>query len=377
MRKLLGVSLLLLAAVAVALALLPSVRHQLAGRVAGDPVADGEPLRYWVYLVRAGETKEERAAAARALGEFGPEAPAGAAAALADALGDPEPLVRRDAATALGRLGPAADATPRLLAALGDPDQDVRAAAAGALGETRPDDPAALTALLKATGDSDTVVRVAAIMAVGRYGDRAHAAVPALIDVLRQGDTNRGSPHEAAVLALKAVGPASLPALSEALGRADARTRLGALKALELFGPAAGSAARDVERRLADEDPLVALEAVQCLWAIERKPDRAVPAARAYLATKEANPRRRGQIRAKAIYVLGEVGPAARSAAGDLLAILKEEPETHLRVHAARALGKMGPDPEIVQGLQAAARADRDPEVCQVANEALKKLGES
>ena len=148
------------------------------------------------------------------------------------------------------------------------------------------------------------------------------------------------------------------------------------MKVLAQFGPAARPAVPDVERRLADEDPLVGLEAVQCLWAVERKPDRAVAGAREHLRTTEANPRLRGQIRAKAIYVLGEVGPTAGSVAPDLLAILREDPASQIRMYAAMALGKMGPEPAIVQGLTAAARTDKDPDVCRAANDALRKLGQ-
>jgi len=378
MRKSLRLAVVLVAAaVAAILVLVPSVGYKLSGRVAGDPVVDGEPIRYWLFVMRRGETKEERAAAARALGGFGREAPAAVAPALAAALADPEPLVRRDAAVALGQLGPSAEATPRLLAALGDTDDEVRAAAAGSLGEIKPDDPDVLPALQKAAaGDRDAAVRVAAITAIGRYGTTAAGAVPGLIDILKENDASRGSPHEAAVLALKEVGPLCLPALTEALGRKEPRTRIGAMKVLAQFGPAARPAVPDVERRLADEDPLVGLEAVQCLWAVERKPDRAVAGAREHLRTTEANPRLRGQIRAKAIYVLGEVGPTAGSVAPDLLAILREDPASQIRMYAAMALGKMGPEPAIVQGLTAAARTDKDPDVCRAANDALRKLGQ-
>jgi hypothetical protein len=36
----------------------------------------------------------------------------------------------------------------------------------------------------------------------------------------------------------------------------------------------------------------------------------------------------------------------------------------------------MGPEPAIMEGLRAAARADKDRDVCRAANEALKKFGE-
>jgi HEAT repeat protein len=379
MRKFLGVGLLTVVVIAaLVFVLVPSARHKVSGRVAGDPVVEGQPLRYWLFVVREGKTKEERASAATALGQFGPGAPEGVAPALFTALSDAEPLVRKYAALALGKLSPSAESTSRLLAALDDKDAEVRAAAASSLGELKPDDPAVLPALLKAAkGDPDVTVRTNAIAGVGRYGDRAAEAVPTLLDFLKENDSPRGSPHESAVLALKEVGPRSLPALTQALGRKEPRTRIGVLKVLTLFGPAAGPAVPDVEKRLIDEDPLVGLEAIQCLWAIERKADRAVPAVRKHLHTKEADPRKRGPIRLKAIYVLGEVGPDAKDAVPDLLAVLKEDPESPLRRYAAQALGKMTPDPVIVEALKTAAKTDGDPDVCGAANEALKRLGQS
>ena len=113
---------------------------------------------------------------------------------------------------------------------------------------------------------------------------------------------------------------------------------------------------------------------MQALWVVERKPDRAVAAALDHLRTTEPNPRSRGQIRAKAIYILGEVGPDARAAVPELLAILRDDPESFIRTHTARALGKMGRDPAIAAALEAAAKGDMDPDVCGAANEALKNL---
>ena len=378
MRKFLAVGAgLLVAVVALIFIFVPSVRYQLSGRVAGDPMAEGQPARYWLFVMREGKTKEERAAAATALGQFGPEAPGEVAPALTGALADSEPSVRKHAALALAKVGPPAEAVSPLLAALADNDGGVRAAAASALGEVKPADAIILKALEKvAAGDKDVSARLAAIAALGRHGDRAADAVPALIEILKENDSNLGSPHEVAVRSLREIGSSHLPALTEALGRKEPRTRIGILKVLAQLGPAARPAVPDVEKRLSDEDPLVRLEAVQCLWAIERKPDRATRSALEHLRTTEANPRKRGQIRAKAIYVLGELGPDARTAVPDLLAILKDDPESVIRTYAAQALGKMGPESEIVEALKTAAKNDKDPDVCWAANEALKKLSQ-
>jgi HEAT repeat protein len=121
----------------------------------------------------------------------------------------------------------------------------------------------------------------------------------------------------------------------------------------------------------------VAVEAIHCLWAIERQPDRAVEAARHRLRTVVEGSRQQQIVtRAKAIYILGEIGPEAKAAEPDLLILLKDDPESTIRMYTAQALGKIGRDTKIREALKAAT-VDRDPDVCQAANEALKRLGPS
>jgi HEAT repeat protein len=375
MRKYLivGAGLLVLAAVVVAL--VPSLRYQVQGRLSGEPMVEGQPASYWLYAVREGESTRDRAEAAAALGELGQQAPAETTVSLTQALSDPEVSVRKSAANALGKVGVAQEAAGPLLKTLDDQDGDVRAAATGALGLLRPSDPAIVLALHeRAKSDRYLPARLAAFAALGRFGDRAIVAIPTLIDALKESDSPLGSPHEFAVVALKAIGPPTLPAVTAALGGKEPRTRIGALKVVAGLGEAARPAVPEVEKRLADEDPLVRLEAVQALWAVERNPDRAIPTVLEHLRTTEANPRTRGQIRAKAIYILGEVGPGARAAVPELLAILRDDPESYIRTYTAQALGKMDRDPAIVAALKAAAKDDKDPDVCGAAHEALKKL---
>lgn len=378
MRKYLIVGVVLLMAVAATVALMPSLRYRVQGRLSGEPMVEGQPASYWVYAVREGETTRERAEAAAALGQLGPQVHADTVVSLTHALSDPEPSVRKTAAQSLGKVGAAEDAADPLLKTLDDKDGEVRGAAASALGQLQPSHPAVVPALhARAKSDSYLPARLAVFAALGRFGDRAKEAVPTLIDALKESDSPLGSPHEFAVVALKAIGPVILPAITEAFGRKEPRTRIGALKVFAGLGTAAKPAIPEVVKRLADEDPLVRLEAVNALWAIERNPDQAVPQALEHLRTTETNPQKRGQIRAKAIYILGEVGPDARAAVPELLTILRDDPESSLRTYTAHALGKMGRDPAVVQALTAAAKGDKDPDVCGAAHEALKKLESS
>jgi HEAT repeat protein len=108
---------------------------------------------------------------------------------------------RAAAARILGELGAAAkDAVPGLQEALVDPEKDVRRAAARSLGDIGRPAKAAVPALGKALKDADAAVRQAAAYALGRIGDPA--AKPFLEAAKK--DTNEGV-KRAAKDALKAL----------------------------------------------------------------------------------------------------------------------------------------------------------------------------
>jgi len=162
MRRFLGVAALLALAVAARGADVPALVKQLRG---DDP--------------------EARRAAAKALGEAGPEAKA-AVPALAAALKDPDLYVRRFAAQALGDIGPDARAAiPALNAVLkeGKDRREVLGAAATALGKIG----VSVTQLAATVKDTnqDPAVRRKAADALGAMGERARDAVPALLEALK------------------------------------------------------------------------------------------------------------------------------------------------------------------------------------------------
>jgi HEAT repeat protein len=107
-------------------------------------------------------------------------------AKLITALGDAASGVRRAAATALGRIGPAAAwAVPALITALGDADMEVRDNAAQALEQIGP---AAVPTLITALGNANGRVRWKAAQALEQIGPAAVEAVPALITALGDDD---------------------------------------------------------------------------------------------------------------------------------------------------------------------------------------------
>ncbi len=155
------------------------------------------------------------------------------------------------AAIALGRIGPAA--LPSLAEALGDADADVRRDAATGLEALGPRALPALGRLSALLQDADFRVRVAAAQAVGAQGAVAKDAIPALVasmvstraeagpyDPMRDLEGPPPPSASAASAALARIGSDAMPPLVAALkDSADPIARTQAALALAAMGPAA------------------------------------------------------------------------------------------------------------------------------------------
>jgi HEAT repeat protein len=165
-----------------------------------------------------------------ALASIGPPA----VADLRTALASTPRSVRRRAAEALGKMGPAAaEARPELLTALDDPSPWVRAAAADALGRIGGDAAQDVPALVALLTDGRLDPRRAAAEALAQYGADAAPAVDALAGALTD---ERLAMRIAAAKALAAIGPAAapaLPALTRLLDDEYAKARAAAAEAME------------------------------------------------------------------------------------------------------------------------------------------------
>lgn len=173
-----------------------------------------------------------------------------------------DPIVRRDAAVALGQLGDARAVEP-LLEALTDTEADVRVGVAGALGLLG--DLSAVEPLIRALQDEDPGARAAAASALGQLGPvlagvaDARAVAP-LIAALQDGFA---AVRDGSATALGQMGALAVQPLLTALRGQDLAVRKGATQALVKIGPPA------IEPLIAAlEDPLLRGMAVTMLGRI-------------------------------------------------------------------------------------------------------------
>jgi HEAT repeat protein len=341
-----------------------------------------------------------RAYAAGVLGKMGPQARA-ATRPLLDLLKDKDPAVRQSAARAVGKVGADSKDLVRttLREALNDEDTDVRAAAAQGLAElpvTAADVPD-VVALLK---HADPGVREQAALALGGLGRDGKAAVKPLGQALQ--DQNAGV-RQAALKSLGKLAPESrelMPDIQNAVKDSDRDVRRAALEALGAFGaeakpaaraiadalndtevrksalaalvkigpPAAADAASPLVNLLSDpdkEDRLLALDALVALKPSARQLGDAIPKMIAMFEGAEKPERDR---------VAAAFGKLGKPAVQPLTNALGD-PSKAVRVGAAEALGEIGPAARPAAGmLDTHRQADTEAEVREACSKALARM---
>lgn len=219
-----------------------------------------------------------RREAARALGEAGciGSVPTRVVSALVEALGrsvppelpesNPEHASRAAAAVALGRIGDP-QATGALLDAMADPF-NVGTAASTALGRLNPPP---VRALVEATRDENPWKRARAVMALGEIGDRsAFDAMEALL-----WDSTDSVRRAAAAAFEKMRDPRAVAPLVDLLRDADASTFVRSYAAMALGALRDDRSVDPLLERLDDPDPLMrraAARALARIGAVRAKP---------------------------------------------------------------------------------------------------------
>jgi hypothetical protein len=192
----------------------PALVGVLLATLAGPTIFSGYVLNQKPWLSPAAKLKDSwpdvRAHGACLLGR---KAQPEGVPLLVAALGDPQPIVRSNAADALAHYGPrAAKAIPALVAALDDSDWFVGCEAGEALGAMNGLRQAVLPPLLARLSAGTEKQRWCAAKAIQKLGAEAAPAAPILVQQLSYDDPNvRGKACEA----LGAIGPAAVEAVPE------------------------------------------------------------------------------------------------------------------------------------------------------------------
>ncbi|MBS0261991.1 MAG: HEAT repeat domain-containing protein [Planctomycetes bacterium] len=219
---------------------------------------------------------------------------------------------------------------PVLVQALKSPDENLRNEATATLGLAGSLALPQLSHLVEGfKADPDTARRAAAALSL--MGPQAEAAVPALVLAL---GASRESVVVQAAATLAAIGPAAAPAvpqLKELLSAKRSLTRAAALNALGEIGPAAASAVGDMVLNFSDNDENVRREAVLAIGKMGDAAQPAIPGLIAALSDKSE------LVRTQAIWALGRTGPKA---VPSLIALLGDE---NLQETAVVVLGQLGP----------------------------------
>ncbi|MFN7952044.1 MAG: HEAT repeat domain-containing protein [bacterium] len=300
------------------------------------------------------------------------------------ALADPSPEVRASAAQALGALAHEHEDARRALAnAVEDARPEVRKAALGVLAFTSVDgvDSDHLLELL-ADPDLDTRINVAAALA--RNGKHVDRALPVLTAALASSNADLQARAAAAIGLLGAKGAAAAPALVDALGRADREHASGFASALRELGEAASATAPALVKLLGD--PERAPFALTALGGVAKDLTPAVPGLIDLL--RHGSP----ETQSTALDLLAKAGSAAAPAIDELVRIATTEApagSAHgegeydaegyrsrmLRTSALRALAAIGPKAKDALPKIEALLASRDSDVVAAASAAYTKLG--
>ena len=211
---------------------------------AAESIGSGRAVTSWTERLKDPD-KHVRRQAAYALGQIGPEA-AKAVAALAAAADDNQLEVGWFALDALGRIGPAASrAVPEIVRIIKDSQEYsktlpeyrlLQISGVTALGKIGANDGATIGVLDEALSSGDAVYRVTAALTLWRIDGR-ESAVATIAGELSSKSTPAA--FAAAMALLQEIGPVSLPAQRElvrALGHADADVRRAAGRALGELG---------------------------------------------------------------------------------------------------------------------------------------------
>jgi HEAT repeat protein len=269
---------------------------------------------------------------------------------LLDALKDKEAGVRALAPPVIALLGSKAKpALPLLVQLLGDKELDVKLSAIAALGELGSVAKESAKDLLALTADKDFFLLEPFVgAALANLGD---SVLPTLAQALADPSAER---RRVAAYALGSMGRNAAPVadgLAKALQADDAATRILAARALGKIGPEAQKCLEKLEAALTDKEAAVRIEIALATWCVSGKPTHTGVIVKA-LADPSVN------VREAACQALGAM--KAKEAVAPLLTLLQDK-DLHLR--AIMTLGEIGPPADRALGELKKGLTDKDAEM--------------
>lgn len=217
-------------------------------------------------------------------------------------------------------------------------NRDVRREAAYQLSRMGRDARVALPQLIRALDDDQQQVWFGAVTALAHLGPEAEPALPALLRDLEAWQPFRRDRQGTQALyrtavALGSIGPAALPALTNALASSVWHVRAGAAMALGVLGEAARSTGPPLVRLLADDRVEVRLAAAEAVALVAPQQVGAL--------VDLARGATRTTTRTAAIDALRRMGPPARAALSPLCDRLASDPAEDVRVAAVAAVARI------------------------------------
>jgi HEAT repeat protein len=292
-------------------------------------------------------------------------------------LNDSNPIARRTAAFALGKIGNHADSELHLLLKRmhEDSDPSVREAAAFAIGEICKGNRGAVEngkvvlALVQSLHDREPLVRRSAAVSLGNIGPEAARAVPDLERAL--GDDSPAVKQNAAWALGQIKAESSVTALRKTLRDADPTVIREAAKALSQFGSAAHAALPELLLACDNKEPETRNAAVGALVNVVT-PDDKDAIGPLVQRLKDSDP----DVKYNAALALGNIGGDGAAPAVPILVDLLVKGDEKQRQQAAVAISGIGPAAAVALAPLRKALHDRDPDLrlrAAVALGALKK----